>query len=271
MFTLRRFFVYSIVFHIMFFIVAINLVSPVKKDKMGGEFFARIISPEDFISPAPHIPEIPKIRPAHPSTLKNPIRNSEKGLVSKQIKKSETSGLHEKESGFPQSSQSSLPLSSGMGKEDKGENKVNTKKSDLPITSLKERLFDRNIIGDIAKREIKKEESDARTFSFNVKDMRYLPYLRRLKERIESIWIYPPDAATRGIYGDLIIKFTIKKNGSLGAIELIRTSGHKSLDDAALRALKEAEPFWPLHDEWGMETYTIEGHFIYTIYGYYVR
>jgi protein TonB len=57
----------------------------------------------------------------------------------------------------------------------------------------------------------------------------------------------------------------------LGAVELIRTSGHKSLDDAAMKALKEGEPYWPLPDEWGMEAYTIEGHFIYSIYGYYIR
>ncbi|NWF51869.1 MAG: TonB C-terminal domain-containing protein [Nitrospirae bacterium] len=238
---------------------------------MAGEFFAKIISPEDFMPPTSYIPEISKIRPVHPTESQKSIPNTNQGFVSNQVKKSETLSLHGKEPAYPQSYQSNLPSSSGLNRQNIGENKVNTPKPDLPNTSLKEKLFDNNIIRDIAKREIKKEEPDAKTFSFNIKDMRYLPYLRRLKERIESIWIYPPDAATKGIYGDLIIKFTIKKNGSLGAIELLRTSGHKSLDDAALSALKEAEPFWPLPDEWGMETYTIEGHFIYTIYGYYLR
>jgi protein TonB len=83
--------------------------------------------------------------------------------------------------------------------------------------------------------------------------------------------MYPPEAAADGLYGDLVLKFTIKKNGRLGAVELVRTSGHKNLDDAAIRALKDGAPFWPLPEEWGMEAYTIVGHFVYTLYGYYLR
>jgi protein TonB len=97
-----------------------------------------------------------------------------------------------------------------------------------------------------------------------------LIYNQRLKQRIESIWVYPRDAAAQGIYGDLVIKFTIMQNGNLGSVELVRTSGHKSLDDAAIKALRDGAPYWPIPKEWGMESYTIEGLFIYTLYGYYV-
>jgi len=271
MLTLRRFFAYSIAFHITFFILALSLVSPVK-NKRGEEFFAKIVSPEEFLAPASPIPAIPKIKPVLPSKPGNATSklHVKPGIsISKPLGKTDTQSSPEQGPSYSQLP--SPPAHSGQGKESIPETKGNTQKPDVPMPSLKEKLFDSNIIGDIAKREIKKEEKERRTFSFNVKELRYLAYLRRLKERIESIWIYPPDAATRGIYGDLVIKFTIKKNGSLGVAELVRTSGHKSLDDAALRALKEAEPFWPIPDEWGMEAYTIEGHFIYTIYGYYVR
>ncbi len=270
MLSLNRFFIYSIVFHITFFILAFTLISPVNKNMKRGEFFARIISPEEVFTPAPVIPEKSKVRPILPSKSgdKDFKLNTKNGTVAKSLEKTDTLNSQEKVKSF---SEPTLPAVSGQDKEGKMNNRGNNQRTDLPGTSLREKLFDSKIIGDIAKREIKKDASEDKKFSFNVRDMRYLPYLRRLKERIESIWIYPPDAATRGIYGDLIIKFTIKKNGSLGATELIRTSGHKSLDDAALRALREAEPFWPLPDEWGLDTYTIEGHFIYTIYGYYIR
>ncbi len=266
MLSLKRFFFYSIVFHITFFILAITLITPVNKNIKSGEFIAKIISPEEFMKTIPHTPSLPemsKVRPVPQSKtgIKSVKQIEKTGTVSssKPLEKAET--LSSQEKGY-----------ASLDREGTGDNnKANNQKTDLPRSSLKERLFDSNIIGDIAKREIKKEESEAKKFSFNAKDMRYLPYLKRLKERIESIWIYPPEAASRGIYGDLIIRFTIKKNGGLGTTELIRTSGHKSLDDAAIRALKEAEPFWPLPDEWGLETYTIEGHFIYTIYGYYIR
>lgn len=272
MLSLSRFFIYSIVFHVTFFILALTLISPVNKNVRRGEFFARIISPEEFFTPPADIPIISKVRPILPSKSKSGNKdlklNTRVGTIEKAIEKTGTLTSQDIGQSF---SEFTPPSVSSQDKKDRITNRENNLGVDLPRTSLKEKLFDTNIIGDIAKKEIKKDESEDRTFSFNVRDMRYLPYLRRLKERIESIWIYPPDAATRGIYGDLIIKFTIKKNGKLGATELIRTSGHKSLDDAALRALKEAEPFWPLPDEWGLDTYTIEGHFIYTIYGYYIR
>ncbi|HKZ56688.1 MAG TPA: TonB family protein [Thermodesulfovibrionales bacterium] len=271
MFTLKRFFAYSVALHITFFILALTLISPVK-NKKREEFFAKIISPEELLTPAPPIPAIPEIKPFLPSkpggaTSKLHIKPG--SIVSKPPGKADTQTSSEQGPSYSQTPSS--PAYPGQEKESIPETKGNSRKPDVPMPSLKEKLFDSNIIGDIAKKEIKKEENEERTFSFNVKELRYLAYLRRLKERIENIWIYPPDAATRGIYGDLVIKFTIKKNGSLGVAELVRTSGHKSLDDAALRALKEAEPFWPIPDEWGMEAYTIEGHFIYTIYGYYVR
>ena len=271
MITLRRFFAYSIALHIMFFILSLIIVSPVKNKKVE-EFFAEIVSPEEVLTPAPLIPAAPKTRPFPPSKPGNAASklNVKPGIsISKPPTRADTQISSERGPSYSQSP--SPPVYTGHEEASIPESKGNTRKSEVPVPSLKEKLFDSKVIGDIAKREIKKEETERRTFSFDVKEMRYLAYLRRLKERIESIWIYPTDAATRGIYGDLVIKFTIKKNGSLGAVELVRTSGYKNLDDAALRALKEAEPFWPLPDEWGMEAYTIEGHFIYTIYGYYVR
>jgi protein TonB len=275
MFTLNRFFAYSIALHIMLIIAALLIVTPVK-NKRGEEFFARLVSPEEFLPPGPPISAIPQVRPLSPvkprATRIRPAQ-SRTSMPASEIKKGVQNfpipGISTPQPLSPTGSPShGIEGRSGMGSQ---EGKGTAQKPGIPTPSTKEKLFDSGIIGDIAKRDIKKEEKEERSFSFDVKEMRYLAYLKRLKERIESIWIYPPEAASKGIYGDLIIKFTIKKNGKLGAIELVRTSGYKNLDDAALRALKDAEPFWPLPDEWDMEAYTIEGHFVYTIYGYYVR
>ena len=137
-----------------------------------------------------------------------------------------------------------------------------------PDQSLRERLFDRGVIEQFAKKEETKRDTG---ITFETEEFRYHTYMMRLKERIEGIWKYPPDAAMRGIYGDLYIQFTIRKNGTIGALELLRTSGHRSLDEAAQQALKDAQPFWPLPDEWGKESLTITGHFVYSIYGTYIR
>jgi protein TonB len=270
MLTIRKFFAYSMVLHITVFIVAFFIVFPVK-DKKREEFFARLVSPEEFLPPAPPISAIPKANPELPARPKTQPRTHEPPAGMK--KNRQTVPDREELSSPRPASPPASPRKGADGEPDIGssENKGAARVPRVPEPSTKEKLFDRNIIGDIAKRDVTKGEKEGQTFSFDVKEMRYLTYLRRLRDRIESIWVYPPDAAAKGIYGDLILKFTIKKNGKLGSVELIRTSGHKDLDDAALRALRDADPFWPLPDEWGMEAYTIQGHFVYTIYGYYVR
>ena len=88
-------------------------------------------------------------------------------------------------------------------------------------------------------------------------------YMRRLKDKIEAIWKYPQDAVIPGTNVDLYIRFSIKRDGSLGDVELMRTSGYRELDEAAMKALRDAEPYWPLPDDWEEEELTIKGHFIY--------
>jgi len=135
--------------------------------------------------------------------------------------------------------------------------------------TLREKLFDREIIGKLSKTD-QEGTKEGSSITFDSTEFKYYGYMQRLREKIESVWRYPPDAAARGIYGDLHIQFTIKKNGELGAIQLIRTSGYKSLDDAAIKALRDAGPYWSL-DNIGTDSLTITGHFIYVNGAYYIR
>lgn len=127
-------------------------------------------------------------------------------------------------------------------------------------------LFDKETIERFAK----KEPIHEKELNFDTSDLRHRGYLKMLKEKIESIWKYPYEAATRGISGDLYIRFSIKKNGRIGEIELIRTSGHKDLDSAAMKAIKDGEPYWPLPQDWDKDELTITGHFIYILGGFYI-
>ena len=260
----------------MFFIIP----APAKK-KSGGEFFTDLVSPEELYSRKPVIPpSIPKARSAPPSRPKS--ASPSPATTERRRTRTEKGTSYDRQADLQKSTRIPL-LERGDGRDKRGQGGLsgepgtapspggNIQKPDRAAPSLKEKLFDKSVIGDLAKRNIEKEEKKESTFSFDAKEYRFLIYNRRLKERIESIWHYPPDAAAQGIYGDLVIRFTIKKTGQLGAVELVRTSGHKNLDDAAMEALREGAPYWPLPEEWGMEAYTIEGHFIYTIYGYYVR
>lgn len=140
----------------------------------------------------------------------------------------------------------------------------------LGAGSFREKLFDRDVIGKLAQKGGANAKSESNV-TFDTGEFRYYGYLQRLREKIEGVWRYPPDAAARGVYGDLYVRFTIRKDGRLGAVELVRTSGHRSLDDAAIRALREAEPFWPLPEEWNKDGITITGRFVYTLHGVFIR
>ena len=120
-------------------------------------------------------------------------------------------------------------------------------------------LFDRKTIQKFARKNAPTQKG----LSFDTSEFKYRGYMRLLREKIESIWKYPSEAANRGVSGDLYIRFEIKKDGTLADIEVIRTSGYSDLDEAAIKALKDAQPYWPLPDSFEKETLEIKGHFIY--------
>lgn len=145
---------------------------------------------------------------------------------------------------------------------------------DIKAQAPQARLFDRDLIGEQVKKELQKaveHPKEPSGITFDTKEFKYRSYMMRLKEKIESIWQYPRSAAERGIYGDLFIRFSIKRDGTLGRVDLIRTSGFRELDEAALAALRDAAPYWPLPEDWKLDEFIIDGHFIYTLYGYYIR
>jgi protein TonB len=139
------------------------------------------------------------------------------------------------------------------------------------LPPLKEELLGGRAMKEQIARATRKVPSPKDIIKFDTKEFRYIGYMQRLKEKIEGIWVYPRKAIEKGLYGDLRIKFVIKKDGTLGEAVVVRTSGHPVLDEAALKALREAQPFWPLPEEWGSEGFTVDGHFVYTLYGKYVR
>jgi protein TonB len=134
----------------------------------------------------------------------------------------------------------------------------------------REKIFDRDVLAKLTEPTPQSRQQD-KGITFDTSEFKYYGYLQRLKEKIESIWRYPQGAAEQGIYGDLYVRFTIMKSGKLGAVELVRTSGYRALDEAAMKALWDAQPYWPLPNEWGREGFTITGHFIYTLHGVYIR
>jgi TonB family protein len=94
---------------------------------------------------------------------------------------------------------------------------------------------------------------------------KFQDYFNQVRERIKSKWIYPYEASSRGIEGELQIEFGIAKSGELQFIEKRRSSGIEILDDYAMRAVQLASPFPPVPDAISKGGLPINGSFRYHI------
>lgn len=121
-------------------------------------------------------------------------------------------------------------------------------------------------------RAVPEPRSEAgRSITMDTQELKYLTYLARVREKVESAWEYPRLARHEGWQGNLYIRFTIRRDGRLGPVTLLRSSGYPVLDDAALAALRDAIPFDQFPKVWEEPDLTITGNFIYTMGGWHVR
>ena len=57
---------------------------------------------------------------------------------------------------------------------------------------------------------------------------------------------YPDEARRQQLHGQLVLTVSVNRDGSVRSADIIQSSGHKLLDDAALRIVKLAAPFPPI-------------------------
>lgn len=258
----------SLILHLL--AISLFFFLPQRKVEIEGPLMARIVTPEEMATKGDRkiqgsgVPKTkglsrPRLRGGR-SDIKEEDRGKEGAEVKKDKGRSDSGDEPDTSPAIPTLSPSQPPVTPLHRPEPLKQ---------IPLLP-KDRLFDKEVVERLAKKE-KEEVKPDKGITFDTNELRYYSYMQRLKDRIEGIWRYPPEAAEKGIYGDLYIRFTIKKNGRLGNIELLRTSGYRSLDEAAMKALRDSEPFWPLPDEWKKEDLIITGHFIYSLYGVYLR
>lgn len=108
------------------------------------------------------------------------------------------------------------------------------------------------------------ESDDDEAVSLDTTETKYASYFARIKHQIERVWVYPLEAAQRGIKGELTLKFKISKDGNLLGVSLVDASGHQILDDAALTAVKEAAPYYPFPVTIKKENLSIVATFVYS-------
>ncbi len=83
--------------------------------------------------------------------------------------------------------------------------------------------------------------------SARTKEFKYASYMRDWVAKVERVGDlnYPDEARRRNLSGKLIVQVAIYPDGSVREITIRKPSGHKILDDAAVRIVKLAAPFAP--------------------------
>lgn len=92
--------------------------------------------------------------------------------------------------------------------------------------------------------------------SARTKEFKYASYMRDWVAKVERVGeLNYPDAARRqNLSGKLIVQVAVYPDGSVRDITIRKPSGHKILDDAAVRIVKLAAPFAPFPDSISKDT-----------------
>ena len=254
---MKRYLLYSFILHILLISLGLFLVQE-KKEKRPVPFFARIISPEEVQKGQSSVkqgrPQSSKRKktielPQLPKNLPPPVSRSS-------IPERAETKTGDKEGSASRQQETQTSVQGVQETDKKGTYVVPQQKT------FRQKLFDRDIIGKLAQEKKENKKTDNR-ITLNTKGYKYYGYEQLVANKMLDKWELPLDYKYKGIAGVVEIGYTIRKNGTLGNIEILRTSGHQSLDSAAIKAIKDGEPYWPLPDDWGEDSYTSSMYFTY--------
>ena len=116
-------------------------------------------------------------------------------------------------------------------------------------------------------KEVSVNDDDWReeTVDLGSRDIKYVTYLAKIKNKILQIWQYPQKAYENNEEGNVIVKMSIDADGRLAGVALISSSGYAELDDGALSVVQTAAPFEPLPGIYDLSRLNIVASFHYKI------
>lgn len=95
-----------------------------------------------------------------------------------------------------------------------------------------------------------------KAISASTREYKYAAYLDAWRRKVERIGNlnYPDQAKRDRLYGNLVLHVAVRADGSVERIRVLHSSGHKILDDAAVRIVRMSAPFSPFPAEIRKET-----------------
>ena len=90
-------------------------------------------------------------------------------------------------------------------------------------------------------------------------EYRFAQYIENWRQKVERLGtLNYPEAARGKLYGSLVMTVSINHDGSLGRIDVNRSSGYKVLDEAARRIVQMASPYAPFPPDIRRDTDILE-------------
>jgi len=124
--------------------------------------------------------------------------------------------------------------------------------ADQPLENLTDAEFNQRLSSLQAQLAIRRQEYAKRPRRYTISSAstqkaRDAIYLDNWRKKVEAVGNlnYPTEASTQGIYGNLRLLVSLRADGSVANIRALSSSGHKVLDDAAIRIVHLASPFAP--------------------------
>jgi TonB family protein len=96
-------------------------------------------------------------------------------------------------------------------------------------------------------------------------DLRYTPYLKKIKQKIETIWKYPKLAFEKEGEGITVVKFSIDRSGALVASGIVTSSGSIFLDQGTIDVVRSAAPYEPFPPDIDLSQLNIIARFQYRL------
>jgi len=221
----------------------------VEKEKTVDEF-TRKGSPPSI--PQREIPKRQETKVAKNEEIKSPEPLKKETVKEKQIKTAEV----------PKYDRADIQTPAKSDKPEKEQVKKDISKEDLfrtaqlPYPPSQQQRDSRSFSGT---RNVPKED----TVDLNTTEYKYLSYFLKLKRQIEGVWNYPRESRSRGEQGELLLVFTLTRDGNLQGVKILEPSGYVRLDDEAVRAINVAAPFSPFPSTWDLDRLNVKAVFLY--------
>lgn len=109
---------------------------------------------------------------------------------------------------------------------------------------------------------------EGETIDMNTQEYRFIGYFTGMRKAIELVWVYPSEAAQRGLHGQVLVKFIIMPDGKVSKVQVLESSGYNVLDAAIIDAIRSAAPFAPLPKGFHKDRLIVKGAFTYILGSY---